>query len=164
MAKKIVDNQHEKNMLRLWTPTIWTAALGALTLAAGVLLGDFVSGYETYSYILGGGILMLSLPVAVTCIARTIEYDRLRTEIMRKNASSIGNPRVDKLINRFYATPSRQWVCALALSTLEFGLSEAGSYAHVRQVQESRRKRLVPPTLMSRDWWLAHFTPVDLSV
>jgi len=31
-------------------------------------------------------------------------------------------------------------------------------------VQESRRKRLVPPAILSRDWWLAHFTPVDLSV
>lgn len=162
MEKKLAAHQHEKNMLRLWTPALWTASLGAISIASGALLMNDLPAYFTYATIVGAGILMLTIPVGVTCLARTVEYDRLRTEILRGSARIITNPRIDKLINKFFATRSRQYTCALALSTLEMGLDVDSSLAQVRKTHESRRKRLVPPTIFSRGWWLAHFTPVDL--
>lgn len=162
MAKKPTEHQHEKNMLRLWTPTVWTAALGALMIASGVLLQEHLPAYFTYATVMGAGVLMLTIPVGVTCLARTVEYDRLRTEISRGSARTITNPRIDKLISRFFATHSRQVTCALAMSTLEMGLDFESSLALVKETHLTRRKRLKPPTIFSRDWWLAHFTPVEL--
>ena len=158
MARKVIDNQHEKNMLRLWTPAIWTASLGALCITIGVFLPE----YFTYSTVMGAAILMFTIPVGVTCLARTIEYDRIRTEILKGSAKSITNPRIDKIINKFYETASRQYVCALALSTLEMGLDLNCSYAHVRAVHTTRKRRLTPPKMFSRNWWLAHLTPVNI--
>ena len=163
MAKVNKDPKHEQNMLKLWMPTVWTASVGAIMLAIGIVLDDILYDAATYFYVVSPVLLMSAIPVAVTCIARTIEYDRLRSEILRGSARTIGNMRIDKLINKFYATTARQRVCALALSTLEFGLSEKDSLAQVQRIHHNRRKRLTPPKLLSKDWWLAHFTPVDLN-
>ena len=153
--------QHEKNMLKLWRRPMVSALLGVIATLAAVLLpyDDMTLYYD----ITAGVLYAVAAVLCVTSLCRSLEYDRLRTELLRKNVRSLDNPAVDRLVNLFYHTNSRRFVLAMALSMIRYGLGTEDTYALLKETHDFRKKRLAVPTIFSADWWKAHFTPVHLS-
>lgn len=157
-----MSNKHLSNLLRLWYPFFWTAMASTVWTSIGFAMRDYAPDYAG-TWIASGVLSAFALfPLAFYCAARSVEYDRLVNELVRSGAKSINNPRVDKLVNRFFATRGRQLVCALGMTTLQHGPSKEDALDWVKSVHDGRKKRLKKATLLTNDWWEATFVPANL--
>jgi len=163
MAKTIDNNVHLHNIFRLWLPVLWMFGLSASFMVGAYVFKETYIDMAFVFCIISTLSVLASFPMIMYCAARNLEYDRLRTEILRSGATTITNPKIDSYMNKLFSIPGRQLVMALGLMTLKHPPASRGeALAHVAGVQKKRAKRLPPAKIFTKDWWAACFSPAQL--